>query len=711
MRAKLIFALMLFATAGVAGYMIGPSTAMPPATRNNQPSTSMPTPIRPATSLASVAAPVVPDPTMDVVAGSSLDNVGNTLVINGVSMTLVAEYDARDATLSSWPARTSGATASIAGSGVAPTLDTPAPTTDGTGEEAVLFANDGSLTGSGQYYATANGALTIGTDDIVVEAVVRSSYTAPGTDRALFGNLSSATGRGWGVFYRSSQGYAFSADDDGSGVCFPSGAITNVQNSSFDVIHYTFDRSVGIRGYRNGVLVTASACTTAATSAIDQVTVPFAIGAYGTLPLGGGSGVAKLRFWKCAGCISTTGELDTMAFDRASKITGVIADVVASGSQLPTTADRAGYATMPIFDGTAMRQFSVGNAWMRVASTSATLKGFFLEPQTTNLFLRGEEISNASWTKPTAGDAVSANVALSPQNDFSGDSFDAATDAVGVEHCARQAVTLTAAPYTASVFLKAGTNTFAYLRNGTIANGVAWVNLSTCAAGTVQAGVTATARQYTNGWCRFSTTFTGTAASHTIDVCGASADGSLVYTEPAGSTVDWSVWGAQIEQGVYPTSQIRTAAATVTRTGDDFRHSGASIASTATGTYAADLSFPYGVSTTTRIPWIVDAAGSGANFVEHIHASSLLGAAGSGGLSIAGSSAIDDGATHEIRLIVAANNTRNFVDGAAAGTDTSHTLPTGIDTLEIGNDVGTTTSGNSGALVSRFRYWTTEVLP
>ncbi len=54
--------------------------------------------------------------TFDLDPESSADNLTSSLTINSAAMTLVADYDARDASASSWPADTTGPTLTVAGS-------------------------------------------------------------------------------------------------------------------------------------------------------------------------------------------------------------------------------------------------------------------------------------------------------------------------------------------------------------------------------------------------------------------------------------------------------------------------------------------------------------------------------------------------------------------------------------------------------------------
>jgi hypothetical protein len=136
-------------------------------------------------------------------------------------------------------------------------------------------------------------------------------------------------------------------------------------------------------------------------------------------------------------------------------------------------------------------------------------------------------------------------------------------------------VTSTVGTYTYSIFFKNKniTNNLVaiYIGNQTsLSNVVANFNVSTKTFGGVgqNGGWTGSVgyQDYPNGWIRIWVTATTTEGSHT------SLDGTFWLggyqgvTETAGSMY---VWESQIEQGAFPTSQIKTLYSTATRTADN----------------------------------------------------------------------------------------------------------------------------------------------
>jgi hypothetical protein len=189
--------------------------------------------------------------------------------------------------------------------------------------------------------------------------------------------------------------------------------------------------------------------------------------------------------------------------------------------------------------------------------------GLLIEEQRTNLLLQSEDL-DTTWAETRA--TLNLNSVVSPDGTLTADRLIASTD--NNTHFTTQTFTGTAASYTFTAYAKASGLNFVALRlfNGTSQVGLAYYNLSTGATGTVTAG-TATITSVGNGWYRCSLTATlAASASCTADIYLASADNTNSFAGDAFNGI--ALWGFQTELGAFPTSYIKTVAATVTRSPD-----------------------------------------------------------------------------------------------------------------------------------------------
>jgi hypothetical protein len=191
------------------------------------------------------------------------------------------------------------------------------------------------------------------------------------------------------------------------------------------------------------------------------------------------------------------------------------------------------------------------------------------EPQRTNLFVRSEEF-NTSWSSILG--SVTANATISPSGSMDADRFTA--DGTIGSHRVAQAVSITSgSAYTISCYVKKDTNDFFQFyhtsanfgsqafANFDVNNGV----LGTLGANSIASSITDAG----NGWYRCSMTSNAISSSGAV-----SLNLSLITTATSsrGSsnelTTSLFLWGAQLEQGAYPTSYIPTTSSTVTRNAD-----------------------------------------------------------------------------------------------------------------------------------------------
>ncbi len=669
-------------------------------------------------------------PTFDLIAGATTPNdLSDSLTVNSVSMTLVLACDAQGISGTSWTCRDANGnvTLSEAGTGSSPTttISTPFHAHD-SAERVVRFAT------TGKYYEAATTSVgQIGAEDAVIELVTLPGICS-GSGPIIGTAIPGAGVPGWVINRTATNCRGNLSVSDGTTTT--TGGSTNSIWASTNHALYAIDSGVAIT---NSYAYNGAAPTTLATTAGNLTST----GKFGIGTVSGGTttpvGIASLRIWKCANCISSiTTDLSTIARERAAKAHG-ISPTIAAGTAAPTALTRASIAMTDVVDGATRQLYFVGVGAPRVArrtySGGTAVAGYMSEPAVSNIALQSQTLGT-TWTAITAGDNVLADAFAGADLSVTGDDVDGNNSTA--EHGLRQSPLLTAATHSFSVWARAGSQSFVALRNNTIANGAAWFNLSTCtsasctigedctaAVGTVQAGVIqARAMRYpidTTGdgtadvnLCRIGISYTGTAANHDHDLLCAPSDNTLSYTD-ADATADCGFWGVRIEAYPTMTSYLATTTAAVARNADDVRFDGASHYTGSPSTMDVKILCPnYNVGAS----GIALSAGANTNNVASIGVDVGDGARSSGvetsvvQWTITGASDIADGALHSVRQTLQTNNIEAFSDGVSVGTDTLAVIPAAASSfVYIGSSAGG--AGTPACLITRARLWSSIVTP
>ena len=198
-----------------------------------------------------------------------------------------------------------------------------------------------------------------------------------------------------------------------------------------------------------------------------------------------------------------------------------------------------------------------------------------LEPQRTNLVTYSEDFSNAYWTK--AGSSVTSGF-VSPSGDLSAFKL---TEDTSSNHQMYRAISGT--NKTLSFFAKSDGRDWVAINCGSLT----YFNVALGTVGTVSAGSVATIESMPNGWFRCSVTETSGAYGADFSL---SKDGTTTSYQGDGTSGVY-IFGAQIEQGSYPTSYIPTNGTTVTRLADTANGAGdASTFNDSEGVLMAEIS-------------------------------------------------------------------------------------------------------------------------
>jgi hypothetical protein len=419
--------------------------------------------------------------------------------------------------------------------------------------------------------------------------------------------------------------------------------------------------------------------------------------------IGGNSGfnmtsaLTELVVYECDDCLpaydadsDADGVTDwqEIAQDRFARLTGTKAEVNKAGSTLPTFI-RATSATLDMYDPATSATYlhTVAAGWPRVASSEDAIGTqrykYLAEPAATNKALQSADMTT-SWAKTNAGDTVAADTITA--------------DATDTAHGVTQAITLTAASYTMSAFMKAGDETWGYLQDATATAAYSHFDLSDCTTGTKGAGASAArAIDYGDGWCRIAITYTGTAAAHTHEVACAHADTDIDFVGD-GTTVSCSVRAVQVELGVLATSYVATTTAAVTRNADVLAYS---VTGPAKSALSATVLCPsYDAPAYTWIASLSD--GTSSNYSGlYLDATDVSGvyvtADGTPTVDELGTSDIYSNTLFALRGWFSPALIRLYVDATQEGSDdTSATVPT-TTTLYMGGYAG---GSQSGCLIS-----------
>ena len=614
-------------------------------------------------------------------SGLSLLSAG--LPFNGMTSQPAVRLEGKHASASVWTPVVGTPTLAIASTGTAPTVGLDTPLTTDT-DKLVVF-------NAGQVYQSSQAALgDVTTHDLVIEALVYLHPTAE-TSRTI-ASKRGTTGAGWALSMSTATAGRVSLTlSDGTNTATFSTA-TLVLGAWYHLLFFV-DRSessttTGIIAYANGVAtVGVSANPALVTGSLTNAKL-LTVGADSDLGGKTTQGLAYLAVYArnnwLPGGASNTSVTAAVAKERTQRLMGLYPQL-ALGTAAPSNQSRTSTAYLDKVDPTTgvRSHFLVGAGWTRIArrkSRSGQLvTGLLPEPGKTNLLLQSETLDHASWTKTAC--TVTANQRAAPNGLTSMDALVA--DGTGGPHALSQAVTLTAAVYTFSAFVAAGSASRVVLENTTIANGAVWFDLAAGTVGTTQAGIgEARISSWGNGIYRVSARFTGTVAAHTLRLAPAAADGSMAFTGDA-VAASLYVYGMQCEAGDVSTYYPTTTAAAA-RAADVFNWLG-SDGNIAIGPCAIAFDFlgpdtDFLGSSTLFITGTTGGSTIPNGIAFSLAANDSVQLAGRVASSIAfnmtGSADVMDGEKHNIRGYASLNDARLVIDGVVQGTDAIVPMPT-----------------------------------
>lgn len=327
-------------------------------------------------------------------------------------------------------------------------------------------------------------------------------------------------------------------------------------------------------------------------------------------------------------------------------------------------------------------------------------RGLLIEAAATNYALSSEAFSTSYWgNNGLNGSAPTSTSQTNPKNTASSIQFveDTSTGA----HGAYQSVSgLTAGTvYTLSAWVKSdGTRNFASLRltvsGGSPSYSAVWSLTDGTPGNTLTTGSpTSTAQSiaaYPNGWYRIQISMACPVGFTAMIGYVNGSNTNTITNQPQSytgtATKGIYVWGAQLEAGSGASSYISTGASTVQRTADSCVMSGTNFSSWFNATQGTLLTTWSGTGVTSgRYATIND--GSASNQIwTGFSESAIYNGSFQASFGVAGT------ANGKVALAYLLNDAAWCLNGGAVSTDTSVTLPTGLNQISIGNSQAGTAS-------------------
>ena len=250
--------------------------------------------------------------------------------------------------------------------------------------------------------------------------------------------------------------------------------------------------------------------------------------------------------------------------------------------------DRASEGTRVRKDGLIEE---VTNDVPRLDWLNSNCPSLLLEPQRSNLFAYSEDTSQ--WAS-IRGTTTSNNI-IAPNGELVGSLYEKTEDA-NEGYVYRNLTVSSVGTYSVSLFFKYNNSQYAHflLFDGSSNGARAWFDIQNGVVGTSTTfGSTFTVsdlsiENYGNGWYKCSAKYVVTGTDTTWQFRVSPSGGNGVTNSDSGAKIYF--FGAQIEQGNYPTSYIKTEASTVTRLKDECLNGGDSdLFNITEGTFFADV--------------------------------------------------------------------------------------------------------------------------
>ena len=309
-----------------------------------------------------------------------------------------------------------------------------------------------------------------------------------------------------------------------------------------------------------------------------------------------------------------------------------------------------------------------------------------LEPQRINLLKYSEDFSQGYWSNTGIQTPYIADV-VSPTGELNAYTLEISSGEVNGGGIFR-AISVSGTK-SISVFAKKKNTKYLIIGDEDINNDGVWFNLENGLVATEYGSANGSIENYGNGWYRCIMTYTKTSSLSKF-IYFSNIDGTAVNSVVGGDSV--YIWGAQLEQGSYPTSYIPNygTTATVTRSAETANGAGdASTFNDSEGVLFAEIA-SLDNSTVERISIADGSNNNRVYFTKTGVANEIRFAIVDGGSSQASiTKAVNDNTSmHKIAGKYKANDVAFWINGFEVGTDTNAIMPSGLNELAFDSGNG-----------------------
>jgi hypothetical protein len=308
-----------------------------------------------------------------------------------------------------------------------------------------------------------------------------------------------------------------------------------------------------------------------------------------------------------------------------------------------------------------------------------------LEPQRTNLLAYSEDFSNAYWSKLNT--TINSNTSTSPDGTTNASLIYPTTS--GTDRLIEKVSSATSGQiWTSSFFVKASGFSWVLIYAPNL--GVCWFNASTGIFGDVASGVTAIVLGQVNDFWRIS--FTATLGSNNAYFYAGVADSNGTTFATTSGTSGVYIYGAQLEQGSYPTSYIKSnSGSTTTRQAETCDGAGdAATFNDSEGVLMFEGSSLANDGTSKRVGLSDGSTSNRVSLEFDETANTLKVFVSSGGVGDGTLIYVANNLTsfNKIAISYKLNDLKMIFNGFLVDLDTSVTAPIGLDNLSFNNGTG-----------------------